>query len=219
MALLILNTKITVDLSNYWNNFNIKICADGAMHRLSTYNQKHNTNYKPDLIIGDMDSYTDLNNDVRIIKIDDQDSTDFTKCVMYLECFDLSKHSDLFPLDNGNKLKDIGITNILVIGGYGGRLDHQCANLQTIIKSKAIITMIDKDNYCTKILKGDNIFTANGSCGLIPLVKSKVKTQGLKWDVDGELEFEGLISTSNYADGKIHVNLEYGSCLFWKEQL
>ena len=199
MALLILNTKITIDLSNYWDKFNIKICADGAMHRLTTYNQKHNTNYKPNLIIGDMDSYLNKDNDVRIIKIDDQDTTDFTKCVTYLE--------------------DIGIAEILVIGGYGGRLDHQCANLQTIIKSKAVLTMIDKDNFCTKIPVGDSTFKSNGNCGLIPLSKSKIKTIGLKWDVDQELDFEGLISTSNYAVGKVNVNLEYGSCLFWSQRI
>lgn len=197
MALLFLNTKINCDLRGYWNDsdIGIKICADGAMHRLTAYNLKHNTHYKPDLVIGDMDSYTNDNINVKVIKIDDQDTTDFTKCVMYLE--------------------DIGVTDITVIGGYGGRLDHQCANLQTIIKSKAKITMVDKDNYTCKILKGNNKFQANGYCGLIPLSKSKVTTKGFRWDVDGELEFEGLISTSNHAIGKVEVFLEYGSCLFW----
>lgn len=242
VALIVLNTEINFDIEKYWldSSVSIKICADGGATRLNTYNQNNkfkrlNFNYifilsllslitsffyyqfvfltisllllllnvkdnkfvklVPDLIIGDMDSYKGFNS--KVIKIEDQDTTDFTKCVTYIE-----KH---FKVDK-----------IIVIGGFGGRFDHECANMQTILKSQIKIVMIDKDNYICKINIGDNIFTSNGYCGLIPFTKSKVKTKGFQWDVDQEIEFGGLISTSNNAIGNVHINLEYGLCLFWK---
>lgn len=152
----------------------------------------------PDLIIGDMDSYVGFNS--KIIKIEDQDTTDFTKCIMHIE-------------------NNLGITDIIVIGGYGGRFDHECGNMQTIVKSNSHIVMIDKNNYVCKINVGDNNFECNGYCGLIPLTKSKIKTDGYTWNVDQEIEFGGLISTSNHAIGPVNVNLEYGLCLFWKSNL
>jgi thiamine pyrophosphokinase len=200
MALLILNTKINLSLpvfAKYWDSATIKICADGGATRLEIYNVKHSTNYIPDLIIGDMDSYS--GNNKEILKINDQDTTDFTKCIQYLE---------------GRNISDI-----LVIGGYGGRMDHVFANYDTIIKSNSKIVMIDRDNYSCKINLGSNTFECNGYCGLIPLTKSKVKTEGFEWNVDGEMGFNILISTSNRAVGRVNISLEYGDCVFWKSNL
>jgi thiamine pyrophosphokinase len=166
---------------------------------LFLYRNKNKRNsLVPDLIIGDMDSYSGF--DSRVIKIEDKDTTDFTKCIRHIE----------------NNLR---IINIIVIGGYGGRFDHECGNMQTIAKSKCHIIMIDKDNYVCKINIGSNNFECNGYCGLIPLTKSKIKTEGFTWNVDQEIEFGGLISTSNHAIGPVNVNLKYGLCLFWKSNL
>jgi len=201
VALIILNTKINFNIEKYWHDPNIiiKICADGGANRLNKYNLKNKQNLKyklvPDLIIGDMDSYTGF--DTKIIKIDDQDTTDFTKCVMHIE-------------------NNFEVDEIHVIGGFGGRFDHECSNMQTILKSSIKIIMFDKDNYVCKINIGHNIFSANGYCGLIPFTPSKLKTKGFTWDVDQEIAFGGLISTSNNAIGDVFIDLEYGLCLFWK---
>lgn len=143
-GLIILNTKIDLkyeDFQIYWKESSIRLCADGGKNRLDEYLKEQNQMVEINdiaslIIIGDMDSY--IGDHSNIIKLNDQDTTDFTKCVNYLE--------------------SLKVFDILVIGGYGGRLDHQCANLETIIKSKYNMIMVDGLNYVQKINKGINIF-------------------------------------------------------------
>ena len=68
------------------------VCADGGSNRLydALSDDNERTKYKPQVIVGDLDS---MRPDVRqfyerigttIIKVEDEDNTDFEKSIMYI---------------------------------------------------------------------------------------------------------------------------------------
>lgn len=88
------------------------VCADGAAKTMATYN------LKPDIIIGDLDSITEKTKEcflnAKIIKIDDQETTDGEKA------FDYCIEHEYFEIS--------------VVGGFGKRLDHSLYNLGLLRK-------------------------------------------------------------------------------------
>lgn len=84
------------------------ICADGG------YSLAKKMDIKPDVIIGDFDTYKDsLPSDCEVIKYNEEkDDTDTMLAVK-------------LALERGYR-------NIVICGGIGGRLDHTFANIQTL---------------------------------------------------------------------------------------
>lgn len=101
-ALLILNQRINVPqiFEKLWNNYNLKVCADGGANRLYEYftTEKERLQHLPDYIIGDLDSIDQKVYDfyqkhmVKIIKQTTQYSTDFTKSVNLISLHFYSKN-------------------------------------------------------------------------------------------------------------------------------
>ena len=113
------------------------IVCDGAWDKID-----HNK-FKVNLLIGDFDSIKDkIPNNVPILKFPrEKDDTDSMLAVKWAI---------------GNGFDDIKLN-----GSFGGRLDHQFANLQCgIYASKKIrkITMEDNDNFVTFINNSSEIF-------------------------------------------------------------
>lgn len=89
-VLLILNQEINITqiFLKLWNNYDLRVCADGGANRLYNFfkdNDSERAKYLPDYIVGDFDSLkveTEeyyKNAGVVIIKQETQNSTDFTK--------------------------------------------------------------------------------------------------------------------------------------------
>lgn len=89
-VLIILNQEIVIGdiFLKLWNNFGIKICADGGANRLYDFfvkNEDLRSGLIPDYIVGDLDSLKDTVKDyyirkgVKIISQSTQYSTDFSK--------------------------------------------------------------------------------------------------------------------------------------------
>ncbi|CAL6023199.1 Thiamin_pyrophosphokinase [Hexamita inflata] len=176
-------------LPSWWQN-TLKyatqiIVADGGAEQF-----KHTTLQLQDktIIMGDFDSIseqTSLNLQQRgykFISTPDQDHTDCEKAV------------NMLP----NTLP------ILVLGALGGRFDHSLYNISICARQFTLnkrIFMVDADNILF-VCKGVNLIQTgpHNTVGLFPLKgKTKVLTKGLKWDVDGEIDFMGLVSVSNKA--------------------
>lgn len=183
-TLSLLNSSLFI---SKWNSSFIRICLDGA------YNFIHSSPsiLKPSIIIGDMDSITEsniLDPSILILKDSCQNSTDFEKSIMYLAS---NMPNNLF-------------LPIMVFGGLGGRFDHICSCINVILKyhNNFPIWVIDQSSIVTIVPIGETKIVIPSSkynpCGLIPIVgRSVVKTNGLKWDIDGVLEMNHLISSSN----------------------
>lgn len=226
IALIILNQPVQPQLKVFktlWKNAAFKAFVDGGANQV--YASGDPSSYIPDLISGDFDSikaevldyYKEKN--VEIIETQDQNYTDFTKCLKIVF----------------NKIKSLEIERIIVLGGLGGRFDHQLSNINTLYKMRDCkfdaniqIYLISQTSVVFLLFKGKNTIEINTGfedemCGLIPIggLCEHVTTSGLKYNLDGQqLEFGHLISTSNSYDGsKKPVFVDTNKSLLWTMEM
>lgn len=161
------------------------VAADGgAAHILDQ-------NLLPDAVIGDMDSLSD---DLKarlpadsFYAIDEQDSTDFEKCLMRISA----------PL-------------VLGLGFLGGRLDHQLAAFHGLMRfaEQRCILLGDEEVVflCPPQLR--LTFTERTPLSLFPLAPVTGDATGLHWSFE-QLAFAPgqRIGTSNFANGDVHLTM------------
>lgn len=173
------------------------------MNRYIEYKEQNKAQeiLKPDLISGDFDScshkameYAKAEN-CKIVTTPDQNETDFTKALRAL-----------VP-----ELERTMTKCVLVICETSGRLDQIMANINTLFKSRNILSsdceiMLLSSNSLSFLLAPgshiihipQNIVASKYWCGLIPFTKTLVTTKGLKWNLDNSImEFGQMVSTSN----------------------
>eukprot|EP00803_Ostreobium_quekettii_P006545 evm.model.scf_589.4 EVM.evm.TU.scf_589.4 scf_589:16679-18467(-) len=173
-----------------------------------------------DVIRGDLDS---LRDDVRQfyeakgVQVDDlsadQDTTDFMKSVNYMEA----------KLQDRGKQDDV---IIVVAGALGGRLDHTLSSLHTLhLFPHLPLVLLGEGNLARLVPAGTSCIHVDRrvegpQCALVPLNGSVVGTsKGLKWELEGtQLDFQGLISTSNQLKGE-EVLVEVDGPVVWMTEL
>jgi thiamine pyrophosphokinase len=141
----------------------------------------------PDAVIGDMDSLHPADRarlpEERIHPVNEQDTTDFEKCLMAIRA----------PL-------------VLGLGFTGPRLDHQMAAFNTLVRhyrqrciliGPSEIVMLAPPSLRLNLRGGDVV-------SLFPMGAVEAKSEGLHWPVGG-LSFapDGRVGTSNRATGPI----------------
>ncbi len=159
--------------------------------------------------MGDLDS---LKDDVRdffqdagrtqIVRVPDQDSTDFTKALRWLK-----EHAT-------RKSKDR--VDVVVFGGLGGRVDQGFSIIHHLFKAVNDEELLTGDIYLLSeqslsfvLEKGHNLIhdLAPGvnhvfqeTVGIIPVAgPAVISTKGLEWDVkEWKTELGGQLSTSNH---------------------
>ncbi len=101
------------------------IAADGGA------NQAHKLDFQPDIIIGDLDSYTVTGNEkALIIKDEDQETNDLEKALSYAN------------LKSANE--------VTVFGATGKRLDHTLKNLSVLLQyNSQFDSIVLIDDYAT----------------------------------------------------------------------
>lgn len=202
-AIIFLNGQIPFETVKKYNIEGIYlICADGASNSLMK--QK----IIPDIILGDMDSSKPgtlkyfRKKKVEIRKIDDQETTDFEKSLLY--CIE-------------NNLK-----NIIVFGASSRRQDHTLNNYSVLkryykslnlklIDNKFEIFFLDK-KFTFKYPKGKSI-------SIMPVpYAGGITTKGLKYRLDNEdLEIGIREGTLNLSEKKnISIEFKSGDLLLFK---
>ena len=146
------------------------ICADGGANLALNYG------VTPDLIVGDMDSFTGSFKG-KIIHLLEQDTTDFEKCLYTVEA----------PLYIG-------------LGFLGGRVDHELAVLSTLVRyhDKSIILVGEQDICfcCPKALQLE--LPIGTRLSVFPMDDVKMGSSGLEWPLDGvHMSPTTQIGTSN----------------------
>ncbi len=130
--------------------------------------------------IGDMDSASpekSANQYGEIIRIAEQDSTDFEKCLRAIQA----------PL-------------FLGVGFLGGRLDHELAALNALIKTPQNVVLIGEVDLVFHLPQTTRLTLPVGTrISTFPMGKvAGVTSTGLEWPLDGlQLSPSGSISTSN----------------------
>ena len=154
------------------------VCADGGADQLPSRT--------PDAVIGDLDSLSAP--DVwrkrlghRLIRVEEQDSTDLEKCLRRVEA----------PF-------------FIAVGFVAGRVDHLLAALHAIICDQRPVFLVGEEDIQISAGFGFRIEARPGDrISFFPLraVKSFGGT-GLRWPLEGlDLEAGGKIATSNQATG------------------
>jgi len=194
-AILSLNGNLP-DISFFDSVNSTLIAADGAANNLLSIN------VIPDYIIGDLDSF-DKNyklNNTRIIQIDDQETNDFEKCLIWC---------------SKNKKQ-----KILIVGFHGGELEHSINNISVFKKyaQKLDLTILDRDRY--GIFVNQSFYSnlnSNEIISIIPLPSALLRTKGLVWELDNtKLELgikEGARNRTKL--DFVEINIINGQLLFF----
>jgi thiamine pyrophosphokinase len=112
---------------------------------------------------------------------------------------------------------------VLVLGAFGGRLDHEMQNVNTLFShtrssSLGRVVLLDATGWAALLHGGGGEHTVtlrqgsegtigadSGTCGLVPIGGpcEHVTTTGLRWNIEGSaLAFGGVVSTSNEVVGE-----------------
>nr|XP_014089186.1 thiamin pyrophosphokinase 1 [Bactrocera oleae] len=220
-ACIVLNRSLhlpTDIATNIWQNAKIRCLVDGGANCWKEFIQKSNESVNlPEFITGDFDSITQETRkyfnspDIKYQHTPDQNETDFTKAVRFLQ----------------PQLEANDIDKIIVFQDNTGRLDHIMANINTLHKLQSDILsiyLLSSSSLSWLLLPGKHkivvpkeLVDCQHWCALMPIGSKadKVTTRGLKWNLtQSTLEFGFMVSTSNtYASEEIYVDTE--SSLVW----
>lgn len=146
----------------------------------------------PDAVIGDLDSLRAQDRAripvTHLHQITEQDSTDFDKA-----------------------LRSIAAPVVVGVGFLGGRLDHQLAVLNALVRYP--------DRACVLVGQGEVVFhvpdqialdlEAGDLVSLFPMAPVQGRSTGLVWPIDGlALSPDGRVGTSNRAQGPVQLHME-----------
>jgi len=231
LVLVLLNYHLPRFSPILWDQASLHVCADGGANRLydelplwfpdddpADVRQRH----KPDVIKGDLDSirpevkeyYSQMG--VKIIdESHDQDTTDLHKCVIFIR--------DCVPDLDKNHIK------LLVLGGLGGRFDHEAANINVLYTFANVlrIVLLSEESSLTLLPSGYlheihvNRSFEGPHCGLVPLgaPSTSTTTTGLHWNLDDTpMAFGSLISTCNLLESDI-VTVRSDAYLLWTTEI
>ncbi|KAI3631860.1 hypothetical protein MIR68_010333 [Amoeboaphelidium protococcarum] len=202
-ALIVLNPPFRAEYQDWvksiFNKAVVRISADGAAGQLLDYG------LIPDFAVGDMDSIThdvlqklkSSGSNCEIVQSDDQDTTDFQKCLSHL-----------------HGLSHLMFDYLIIIGGIGDRFDQSMSTIHTLyqyphsftnFQVPSLILDLKDSNWMCLLQQGDhNVLYHNDwyqgrVCGLIPFIGDAViSTTGLQWDVnEWRTSIGSQISTSN----------------------
>jgi len=207
-----------------WTSSRFHICADGGANRLYEATQDSQSDfllekYVPNAIRGDLDSLHDHVRDyyaskqVLIEKDPSQDTNDLDKALQKI----VSVRE--FKADDEPSALPSSITlpydQVIIYGGFGGRFDQEMASIQALYKwadtfqnrlwlysdeTSAVLIPAGKVVELAVPFQGHHAIREGPMCGLIPMGAKceSITTSGFQWNLeDSEMEFGGLVSTSN----------------------
>jgi len=156
------------------------MCADGGFdHAVAS-------GIVPDMLMGDLDSISVPENPAieTVIFPSEKDDTDTGICLQ--------------------TALDKGYTDILILGGLGGRFDHTMSNIQLITGKSHLadrITIKDKNNSCSVLNNGSITLprVENQYVSVFPMTECRgVCESGVKYPlVDATLPLGSTLGTSN----------------------
>jgi thiamine pyrophosphokinase len=158
------------------------ICCDGATQKLTA------AGYKPDIIIGDLDSLAD---DIReryaniIHHIPDQDTNDLTKAVMWAT---KNGHNNITVLGATGLREDHSIGNFFLLTLYA-----EWCNIKMVTDYGTIYNLSDTKTFDTKPKQQVSIFTTQPD--------TRITTEGLKYPLTNQTIPMPWQGTLNQAQG------------------
>ncbi|MDR1334258.1 MAG: thiamine diphosphokinase [Holosporaceae bacterium] len=170
------------------------VAADGAANTLVK------NGIEPSIIIGDLDSVNvDLLKDVKYIRDENQENTDFEKALDYIA--------------------DESLSPAIVFGIDGGYIDHILGNIAIFSRtkfaavSKDMIFLVMDDNPGHRSFQVE----VGAKISIFGMPRCVIKSRGLKWELNhDELSIEGRNSNSNRAvSDTVELELFAGKALIF----
>ncbi|MGR3616339.1 MAG: thiamine diphosphokinase [Paracoccaceae bacterium] len=148
--------------------------------------------HRPKVVIGDLDSLSAAAKKElgasRLHHICEQDSTDFDKA-----------------------LRSIAAPFILAVGFLGGRIDHQLAVMNTLVRrSQKPCIVVGEHEVIFHVPRVLDLELHEGDVvSLFPMAEVSGRSTGLEWPIDGlRLRPDGIIGTSNRAVGSVRIETD-----------
>lgn len=166
------------------------IAADGAANAL------YAAGIQPDIIIGDLDSVSDaIRCQSAILYRPDQESSDFEKCVVYLQ------EKNLLPT--------------LITGINGGYLDHVLNNVNIFLRTNSIFYAPPLTGFVIHTGLKELTLPVDTKISLLGLPEATLSTDGLKWEMThARLHFGGRSGCFNRTRSeKIRIHVTHGQLL------
>lgn len=201
-SVIFLNGNISKKIIDLIQKDAILIAADGAYNRIEKFD------LDVDYVIGDLDSL-DLKkklNKSKVIKIENQDFTDFEKCL--------------------NFVHEKKISPTLILGMTTGEIDHVLGNFKTLYKYSKKLSLFFLDSYLKKkeklklgffLKKNENKFNLkkNTTISLLPFSKALISSNNLFWELKNSvLSINKMISLRNKNKAKnFQISLLKGAAL------
>ncbi|RKP27436.1 thiamine pyrophosphokinase, vitamin B1-binding domain-containing protein, partial [Syncephalis pseudoplumigaleata] len=158
----------------------------------------------------------------KIVQMDDQDTTDFEKCIARLARWEQEEqnrdsHTCSAPMP------------IIATGGLSGRFDQTMSSIHVLyqaLEQQRQIYLIAEESAVFLLEKGDHTIHVDPAvegptCGLLPIGHSRIRvtTRGLRWNlVDADTSFGSLLSTSNALDDTV-VHVSTSDPIVWTVEL
>lgn len=157
-----------------------------------------------DYVVGDLDSLSiSLNENVEVFCLSDQETTDFEKCMRFVE------EKNLLPS--------------LVIGISGGEIDHVLGNIQVLLKQTKDLSFFFLDDYQKGLKIGLPLSKGlyhievkpNAIVSILPCYSCTLTTCGLFWELENQvITPNGLLATRNRAiKDNVEFNITDGKAL------
>lgn len=150
------------------NNNSYLICCDGAIDKLM-----HNTNIRPQAIVGDCDSISTKNKELFVDILHpnpDQEINDLTKSVEY-------------------SLQQ-GFRRLIILGATGQREDHTLGNISLLLEymAKADVEIITDYGVFVAIDEDVQFASYNGQqVSIFSITKDEITTHNLKYPVQNRI--------------------------------
>ena len=162
------------------------VAADGgANHAIAA-------GFRPEAVIGDLDSLDETALDVigvsSIIEVEEQETTDFEKCLIRLRA----------PF-------------VVAVGFLGGRLDHTLAAMSVMVRRVGPPTvLLGASDVVIALPRRIELDLPIGMrLSLFPMDQVTGRSNGLEWPIDGlVLSPTGRIGTSNRVSGPVRIETE-----------
>ena len=162
------------------------VCADGGANGLPA-------GVTPEAVIGDLDSLDDVEGwaarlGPRLVRVEEQETTDLEKCLLRVEA----------PF-------------LLGVGFLGGRVDHELAALHALIADPRPILLVGREDVVLSAGRALSLdLPAGVRLSLLPMRRVHAEAgAGLRWPVGG-LTFEAgsRIGSSNETTGPVSLRFD-----------
>jgi thiamine pyrophosphokinase len=156
--------------------------------------------FRPDVVVGDLDSVKERLAEVEYRERIDQNFSDCDKLIA--------------------ELRELGEVDFVVGGFEGDRFDHVFASLMSFVRGQVPVRLLLGQGHGKILWPGENWGFGSGTFSILPLGDAVVTTMGAQWELQhSPLSFAGGGSLSNEAQGDVLVKVESGCVLVIRDRV